>query len=627
MSQRALSWSLLLLAWIAGPARAEEFYVDPAAGSGSGDGSRDKPWQTLEAVVKDAHIGKEIHPGDTVWLRSGYHGVFNVKGGTYAPPISVAAEAGQAPQLSRASFAQTHGWVLRGVALSPSFAASAPATTIVQIDKSSSEITVQGCELFSVADAANWTADQWINAASSGAQISGDHSVFSHNRLENVRFGISVDGPNALIEYNSVLNFSADGMRGLGDNAVFQYNLVKNVYVSQDDGDDNHDDGFQSWSNGPDGPGSGVVKGVVLRGNVIINREDPQQKFPNSLQGIGCFDGFYDDWVVENNVVATDHWHGISLYGMRGGRIVNNTVIDINDTSPGPPWIMVNAHKDGTKSQRVLVRNNLATDYSLDGDALVTDHNTTLKDLGPYFVSRALFDLHLLPNAPAIDQGSSDSAPALDADRIPRPQGVGVDLGAYEWHAASVLPEDAGRPAAGEGGSKPAAGSGGRAGGAASGQTTAGASGGASPATGGSSGSDAAASGGAAQAGGAAGSRHASGCACRVTGAGLQRAGGRGASAASGLGSIALLAVALVARGRKRSLTRGRLRALQEGSRCSSVRTRLSTARTPTPTARFCAMCWRSPTSTSVAVGWCSGCRTPNSRCTRPARTVRSSST
>ncbi|UCD52698.1 MAG: hypothetical protein JSW27_08680 [Phycisphaerales bacterium] len=45
-----------------------------------------------------------------------------------------------------------------------------------------------------------------------------------------------------------------------------------------------------------------------------------------------------------------------------------------------------------------------------------------------------------MPDAPAIDAGSSIGAPAIDRDRIPRPQGDGIDIGAYEWHTADVLP-------------------------------------------------------------------------------------------------------------------------------------------------------------------------------------------
>ena len=52
------------------------------------------------------------------------------------------------------------------------------------------------------------------------------------------------------------------------------------------------------------------------------------------------------------------------------------------------------------------------------------------------------FDVHLLGGAAAIDAGSSVGAPKLDRDRIPRPQGNGSDIGAYEWHAEDVLPVD-----------------------------------------------------------------------------------------------------------------------------------------------------------------------------------------
>jgi MYXO-CTERM domain-containing protein len=257
------------------------------------------------------------------------------------------------------------------------------------------------------------------------------------------------------VEHNRIVDFSADGMRGLGDDDVFQYNLVKNVHVSDADGDTNHDDGFQSWSVGPGGVGTGVVKGVVLRGNVFINRDDPNQKLQNAMQGIGCFDGFFEGWVVENNVVVTDHWHGISFYGMRNSRIVNNTVIDVNDVTPGPPWIKVTAHKDGTPSQDVVVRNNLATDFQIEGTNVTNDHNTKLTDLSMFFVSPATFDLHLLPGAPAVDTGSADMAPATDIEGIARPQGKGVDLGAYEWHDPSVEPVDGGLGGSGSGGGSP----------------------------------------------------------------------------------------------------------------------------------------------------------------------------
>ena len=499
LSCAATAWAVLSAA---GSARAAEFHVDPEAGSASGDGSAARPWQTIEQVITARSFGAAIKAGDTVWLHSGYHGALAVSGGDFATPITIAAMSGQTPRVSRVSFNNAHGFVVQGLSISPSHAPSAMRGNMVQINGSSSRIVVENSQIFSVDDASSWSAERWVNEASSGVEVGGDDIVIRNNTVRNVRFGISVSGENALIEFNRVINFSADGLRGLGNNGVFQYNVVKNSYVG-DGQDENHDDGFQSWSNGPNGVGTTEVSGVVLRGNVFMNSEDPNQPLKGTLQGIGCFDGFFVNWTVENNVVVTNHWHGISFLGMRDSRIVNNTVIDNADGDPGPPWIMVNPHKDGRASSNVTVRNNLATDYDLAGTAIVDDHNATLTDLGAYFVDPSKFDLHLLPNAPAIDNGSADLAPALDLERIPRPQGRGIDQGAYEWHDPSVNPADGGPP----GGSGGTAGSGGDAGG--SGATSAG--------RGGSSGAGASA--GASAPGASPGSADSeNGCACGIVG-------------------------------------------------------------------------------------------------------------
>ncbi len=185
--------------------------------------------------------------------------------------------------------------------------------------------------------------------------------------------------------------------------------------------------------------GSGEVVGVVLRGNTIINYVDPNQPYRGTLQGIGCFDGTYVDWVIENNVIVTDHWHGITLLGARNCLVINNTVLDQNSTRPGPPWIRVDNHKKGMAPVNCVVRNNLATAFS-NAAGVRAENNLRIQDPAALFVDPAHFDLHLLPGAPAIDAGSSLDAPKLDRDRIPRPQGKGIDIGAYEWHSAQVRP-------------------------------------------------------------------------------------------------------------------------------------------------------------------------------------------
>jgi len=288
---------------------------------------------------------------------------------------------------------------------------------------------VMNCAVSSVADISAWTKEQWNTLACNGFQVDGTRMTICDNQVLNVNFGISVDSSHSLIQNNTVTNFAGDGLRGLGHYSTFQYNTVKNCY----DVNGNHDDGFQSWSTGPDGVGSGEVKGVVLRGNTIINYEDPNQPHRGQLQGIGCFDGTFVDWVVANNVVVVDHWHGITLLGARNCAVVNNTVLDLKPGRPGPPWINIGKHKNGTAPEHCVIRNNLAVVSAAKG--VLQDHNTRVEDPYAVFVAPDLFDFHLLPTASAIGAGSPEDAPELDRDRIKRPQGEGADLGAYEWQA------------------------------------------------------------------------------------------------------------------------------------------------------------------------------------------------
>ncbi len=49
------------------------------------------------------------------------------------------------------------------------------------------------------------------------------------------------------------------------------------------------------------------------------------------------------------------------------------------------------------------------------------------------------YDMRLQPGSAAIDSGSAALAPLTDIEGVPRPQGAGFDLGAYEWRIDTIF--------------------------------------------------------------------------------------------------------------------------------------------------------------------------------------------
>ncbi|MBN1480139.1 T9SS C-terminal target domain-containing protein [candidate division KSB1 bacterium] len=424
-------------------ASATTYYVDPVHGDINNVGNREQPWSTLEQVFRSR---KALAPGDTLFLLNGHHGSPVIRG-VNSDYIVISALQGHVPACQKVTFSAAAKWEFADVTISPETAAKYVRGTLVTIDGNATDINVENCRCYSVLDNSPWSRDDWVAKSCTGAQVEGDRNVIRNCSFLNVKHGILVESAaeHNLIDRNIIENFAADGMRGIGSYNTFQYNTVKNCY----DVDDNHDDGFQSYSYGPDGVGKTTVRGVVLRGNTIINYDDSRQKFRGTLQGIGCFDGMYEDWIIENNVIITDHWHGISLYGAHNCKIVNNTVIDQNDMSPGPPWIKITAHKNGTNSTENIIRNNLTTSLSNDANIGTVDHNMSLSytSYGTFFVDFSRFDLSLRKGCRAIDRGTEQDAPTIDILGTSRPQGDGYDIGAYEYvESSAALNNPAHRP-------------------------------------------------------------------------------------------------------------------------------------------------------------------------------------
>lgn len=429
------------------------FYVDPAyPGASISNSGTDPahPWPTFQSVIENGKIqtmepanhpyavgtvmnvknpGAPVKPGDTIILRSGHHGNIFIRDYFNSGYINVIADAGATA--SRLYVQSGCRWRFKGLTIRPDAGLTA-GYSLVFLESHNwhgpvSNITIDDCILFTIDDSSGWSMSNWDTLSCNGIIATGNNMTIRRNCLKNVNFGLTISGNFGLARDNTIENFAGDGMRGLGNDLFFEYNTVKNCYAVNA----NHDDGFQSWSINGDPP----RERVVLRGNVIINYSDPAQPFRGTLQGIGCFDGFYINWVIENNIIITDHWHGISLYGAINCRIFNNTVIDQNNETPGPPWIAIVPHKNGTPSRNCLIRNNIASDITAT-QGVAEDHNYIIGNYSDYpilFLNPAGNDLHLNPGVPVIDAGSAESAPRTDIEGNARPHGAGFDLGAYEY--------------------------------------------------------------------------------------------------------------------------------------------------------------------------------------------------
>jgi hypothetical protein len=190
------------------------------------------------------------------------------------------------------------------------------------------------------------------------------------------------------------------------DAQVVQYNVVKNNFVSQEEGDGNHDDGIQAFLFNV---GTGILRDVVVRGNIIIERESEGLPFRNPLQGIGFFDGPLVGFTVEGNVVCVGHWHGVSLYDAEGATIRANVCY-----SPWGgrmrPWIMLGQKKHQPRGN--TVQNNFAHTFNLQADAEVHAENNREVDAAIFQqrlqeladeIARRFGKLHALTGRPRIE--------------------------------------------------------------------------------------------------------------------------------------------------------------------------------------------------------------------------------
>lgn len=433
---------------------AATFYVDPINGDNvSGNGSQANPWKTLEYVAANGFIqshsyvtpydsnnpelivknpGAPIMEGDTILLFTGLHGEIFLQNYINEKVITVKAAEGNVPVVKSWHFQGARNWHIEEVAFSAEPYGEYPKGRLIWLQSHDWQGPVDNVVLKDnhfYSTESPWTeASEWVEKVSNGIYVQADSIQLVGNLVENIGFGITLLGDRNHALGNTISNFSGDGLRVLGSYNLVESNLIKNCYKV----DDNHDDGIQSFTTG----GLSVDHNQIIK-NTIINYEDPNQPLLGDLQGIGCFDGPYNSWVVENNVISVNHWHGISIYGAKECRIMNNTVIDPDPNNEvGPSWILIQDDGD-ILAEGCIVKNNLTNSLNIDAASnSEVSNNILMNEINEYtshFNDYSLYDFSLTSNSTAIDVGVGELAPSTDIVGSERPQGQGYDIGAYEF--------------------------------------------------------------------------------------------------------------------------------------------------------------------------------------------------
>ncbi len=387
-------------------------------------------WANFDALMKSG----KVTGGDRIFLLGGYHGQLLVRDKKFTSTVTVAPAAGAVAHADSILVMNSSNVHIQGLKVWPRTSGTS-SQALVRSYTNTSNIAFTDLDVRSIATAGNyasWTMADWTNNQRSAILIDGANATAARNRVTGIFHGVHGAGPNALIEDNIVDGFSGDGLRALGDGTVVRRNKVQNC--RQING--NHADGLQSWSRGPGGkPGTGTIRNVTIEDNKIIEYVGTRSPFACKLQGIGMFDGFYENFVIRNNVISSTAFHGITMGGGINSLIVNNTVIHAGGLAGNFPWIRVANKKDGSPSRNVTVANNLVTSNKVVDDAqknIVETNNVTIVNSGADFMSVVNRNFALRSGSKAIDAGTATLAPKDDIVGTARPKGKAPDAGAYE---------------------------------------------------------------------------------------------------------------------------------------------------------------------------------------------------
>lgn len=193
-----------------------------------------------------------------------------------------------------------------------------------------------------------------------------------------------------------------------------------------------------------------IIKNILIEGNMVSD----------SRQRAGIIIAAYDHAKIENAVIRNN----IAFNNASGGIVIRSESKKIhvyNNTVFNNGGFAISINYGGVKNASVdglYIKNNILV-INAKGDSshvknstndtnIILENNlywpgpprlTNVSDLSPHtgnplFKSPDNNDFHLQADSAAIDKGLALSEVLMDKDGMGRPQGLGYDIGAYEFH-------------------------------------------------------------------------------------------------------------------------------------------------------------------------------------------------
>jgi parallel beta-helix repeat protein len=370
-----------MLLWFGNTAYAATYWV-AKTGSDSHSCTQSQSESTPKLTIRSALSC--LSAGSTLMVKTGiYHeGEIRLPGGTsWTSPVTIMANPGDTVTVSPPS----------------------KIDSLLDLTKASqSYLIIDGFIL----DAANVGFGIWIEHA--------HHIRVKNTEVKNARVqGIAVFGNPSSSQFVELLNLNVHH-NGL---SCYKDGLCHGVYMSSDDnlidGGSWHDNGghgvhiYNDPANGKGTPDRNIVRNIRAYGNT-------------NGPGIGVYWGTGNK--VYNNLIYKNNGGGI--------RVAAVNSLFLNNTVYGNKNYGVYVDNSGNTFKNNIVYNNSGGNItSLSSNRL--SNNLTTQD--PRFVNADAGDFRLQAGSPAIDTGVTISDVITDFDKAPRPQGAGVDIGAYEY--------------------------------------------------------------------------------------------------------------------------------------------------------------------------------------------------